>query len=156
MRTFVAIVQGFLSAAMLFLLAGTAIGFTVSSGPSIAVAVAALLAAWAVSTYWIGVMRRPFPQCFVVDFLLGAVEWFALIPATCSSPVDFQNLPDSAPAILDEAIMRWAEIAMAVGCLVAFGVLYNARNGLFASFSGARRSGDRRQPRARPRHRSGL
>ncbi len=46
---------GFLSTAMLFLLAGTVVGYTISSGAPVAVASVALLAGWTISAY---VIRR--------------------------------------------------------------------------------------------------
>jgi F0F1-type ATP synthase assembly protein I len=53
MRTLVAIVLGFLSGAMLFLLAGTVTDYRISVGPTLAVAILALLAGWATSAYLI-------------------------------------------------------------------------------------------------------
>jgi hypothetical protein len=80
MRALIAIAAGFLSAVLLFLLAGTAIGYTISGGASVAVAIAAVLAAWVVSAYFI---RRNAATASVVlcrGFLLGAAEWLAMIP----------------------------------------------------------------------------
>jgi hypothetical protein len=124
MRTFVAIAMGFLSGVMLFVVAGTVTSYTISSGLSVAVAVAALLAGWAVSAYFI---RRKAVTTSVVlcrGFLLGAAEWLAVISVTRTSPEDYQNVPNSVPAIVVEALMRWVAVSMAVGCLVAFGAAY--------------------------------
>jgi hypothetical protein len=54
MRTFVAIVFGFLSAVMLFLLAATLIGYTISAEfPTLAVVFVALLAGCGISAYYL-------------------------------------------------------------------------------------------------------
>ncbi len=80
---------------MIFLLAGTVIGYTISSGVSIAVAVLVLLAAWAGSAYLILRNAATISVMLCRGFLLGAVEWLAVIPGTRTSPEDYQNVPNS-------------------------------------------------------------
>lgn len=113
MRTFAAIVLGLLSAVMLFLLAGTVKGYTISSGGSVAVAFVALLAAWVISAYFIRRNAATVAAVLCRGFLIGAVEWLAMIPGTRASPEDYQNLPNSVPAILGETLIRWVEVSMA-------------------------------------------
>lgn len=124
MRTFVAIVLGFLSGVMLFLLAATPTGYTISAGPTLAVAFVALLAGWAISAYFIRWNAVTTSTVLCRGFLLGAVEWLAVIPATRTSVEDYQNLPNAVPAVVGEALIPWLAAAMAAGCLIAFAVAY--------------------------------
>jgi hypothetical protein len=126
MRTFVAIVMGFLSGVMLFLLAAMLIGVTISAAPSIATAFVALLAACAFSAY---LLRRNAATTSVVlrrGFLLGAGEWLAVIPATWESPEGYRNLPNALPAIIGAAFIFWLAAAMVAICLIAFGLAHFA------------------------------
>jgi hypothetical protein len=123
-RTFVAIIVGFQSGVVLSLLAATLIGDKISAGPTLAVAFVALLAGWTNSTY---VIRRNAATTSTVlcrGFLLGAAEWLAVIPATRTSPADYQNLPNAVPAVVGEALILFLAAAMAAGCLIAFAVAY--------------------------------
>jgi hypothetical protein len=124
MRTFVAIVLGFLSGLVLFLLAATLIGDTISAGPALAVAFVALLAAWTISTYFIRRNAATTSTVLCRGFLLGTVEWLAVIPATRTSPEDYKNLPNAVPAVVGEALIRLLAAAIAASCLIAFGVAY--------------------------------
>lgn len=120
MRTLVAIVLGFPSGVMLFLLAVTPIGYTISGGLAVAVAFMASLAGWAISSY--GIRRNAATTAAVLcrGFLLGAAEWLAVIPATMTSSRDYLNLPNAVPAAVGEALIPWLAAAMATGCLIAF------------------------------------
>lgn len=129
MRTLAAIVLGFLSGAMLFLLAGTVTGYRISAGPALAVAILALLAGWATSAYCIRRNAATTSAVLCRGFLLGAAEWLAVIPTTRTSPEDFQNLPNSVPALIGEALMPWLAAAMSTGCLIAFAVAYFVERG---------------------------
>jgi hypothetical protein len=124
LRTFVAIVLGFLAAVMLFLLAGTLTSYTISAGPTLAVAFVALLAGWAISAYFIRRNAATTSAVLCRGFLLGAAEWLAVIPATRTSVEDYQNLPNAVPAVVGEALIPWLAAAMATGCLIAFAVAY--------------------------------
>ena len=108
MRTFVAIVLGFLSGVMLLLPDGAMlIGVTISTAPSIALAIAALLAGCALSAY---LLRRNAATTSVVlcrGFLVGAAEWLLVIPATWESPEGYRNLPNALPAMVGAAFIVW-------------------------------------------------
>jgi hypothetical protein len=124
MRTLVAIVLGFLSGVMLFLLSSTLIDYAISEGPSLALALVVLSAGWAISAYFIRRHAATTSAVLCRGFLLGAAEWLAVIPANRSSPPDYQNLPNSVPAVVGEALIHWLAGAMAAGCLIAFAVAY--------------------------------
>jgi hypothetical protein len=124
MRTFVVIVLGFLSSVMLFLLAAMLTGYTISTGPALAVAFVALLAGWATSAYFIRRNAETTSAVLCRGFLLGAAEWLAVILATRTSAEDYQNLPNAVPAVVGEALVRWLAAATAAGCLIAFAGAY--------------------------------
>jgi hypothetical protein len=124
MRTFTAIVLGFLSGVMLFLLAATPTGYTISSGPTLAVALVALLGGWAISAYFIRRNAATTSAVLCRGFLLGAADWLAVIPAIRASPEDYQNVPNSVPVVVGEALIHLLAAAMAAGCLIMSAVAY--------------------------------
>ena len=124
MRTLVAIILGFLSGMMLFLLAATLTGFTISTGPTLVVAIVALSAGWAISAYFVRRSAATTSAVLRRGFLLGAAEWLAVIPATRMPAEDYQNLPNAVPAVVGEALVPWLAAAMAAGCLIAFAAAY--------------------------------
>jgi hypothetical protein len=124
LRTFVAIGFGFLSGAMLFLLVAMLTGYTISSGPTLAVAFVALFAGSAISAYFFRWKAATTSAVLCRGFLLGAAEWLAVIPAIRTSAEDYQNLPNAVPAVVGEALIRWLAAAMAAASLIAFAVAY--------------------------------
>jgi hypothetical protein len=110
---------------MLFLLAATLTGYTVSAElPALAVAVIVFLAGWAVSAYFIRRNAATTSAVLCRGFLLGAAEWLAVIPVTRASPEDYQNSPNAVPMIIGDALLHGLEAAMIGGCLIAFAVAY--------------------------------
>jgi hypothetical protein len=125
MRTFVAIVLGVLSGAMLFLLAALLTGgYTISTGPTLAVAFVALLAGWGISAYFLRRNAATISAVLCRGFLLGAAEWLVVIPATLTSAEDYKNLPNAVPAVVGQALIPWLAAAMAASCLIAFAVAH--------------------------------
>jgi hypothetical protein len=84
LRTFVAIGFGFLSGAMLFLLVAMLTGYTISSGPTLAVAFVALFAGSAISAYFFRWKAATTSAVLCRGFLLGAAEWLAAAMAAAS------------------------------------------------------------------------
>jgi len=133
MRTFVAIVLGFLSGVMLFPLACEVTNYRITDSATLAGAWVALLAGWAISAYFMRRNAATTSAVFCRGSLAGAAEWLAMIPRTPTTREDYENLPNSVPVVLAETLLPWLAAGMAAVCLITFAIAY---------FAGRRASGD--------------